>query len=152
MQVNHGRVRRSHGRPVCNTSGVCKSRTPRSFSRLLRARLYARASSVILSYGGLYHQFRRPGSGAVSTIGTARIYLAYLHETYNPRSPITVLHSSSTLTATRHPRQSRQPFRNASRDVTVIRDDLNEERKCKSRVMSDFVLVTPNSGLAELNR
>jgi len=46
-------------------------------------------SSVILSYGGLYHQFRRPGSGAASSIGSRDIS-AYLHETYtlaHPRVP-----------------------------------------------------------------
>lgn len=35
---------------------------------------YTRASEVILSYGGLYHQFSRPGSGAAGVGSAARIY------------------------------------------------------------------------------
>jgi len=59
-------------------------------------------SSVILSYGGLYHQFRRPGSGAASSIGSRDIS-AYLHETCtlaHPRvpPPPPPTHSCSALT------------------------------------------------------
>lgn len=35
---------------------------------------YTPASEVILSYGGLYHQFSRPGSGAAGVGSAARIY------------------------------------------------------------------------------
>ena len=34
---------------------------------------HTRSSAVILSYGGLYHQFSRPGSGAASSIGSQDI-------------------------------------------------------------------------------
>lgn len=39
-----------------------------------RSDAYTRASEVILSYGGLYHQFSRPGSGAAGVGSAARIY------------------------------------------------------------------------------
>lgn len=76
---------------------------------------------------------------------------AYLHETYNPsrpsRPPHPVLHSSSTLTATHHSRYSCRSLRNTRR-----LNARGAQRARKSRVTPGFVLVTPSSGLAELNR
>lgn len=61
----------------------------RGASRRLAPRLapaHTRASVVILSYGGLYHQFSRPGSGAASTIGSQDIFARLYGTTRSLRS------------------------------------------------------------------
>lgn len=63
-----GNVAREHDGSECSIFAV---RAPKGASPLAPA--HTRASAVILSYGGLYHQFSRPGSGAASSIGSQDI-------------------------------------------------------------------------------
>jgi len=114
---------------------VCATREPRSFTRLLRARLYARG---LLGNPELWR--------IISSISPTRIRCsehhrhcqdisAYLHETYNPpppSAPFPVLHSSCALTHTTLGIPA-DPF--VTRLVT--RDDLTgacEEHGCKKVV------------------